>query len=81
MSKETGGPAFPNVPDGAGDKWADWEQGMTLRDYFAIEALKVTSGASWSDLEYRPVNYVSNMENMALCAYQMADAMLIAGNK
>lgn len=33
-----GGPAFPNVPEGAGSRWADWDMGMTLRDYFAAKA-------------------------------------------
>lgn len=33
-----GGPAFPNVPEGAGSSRADWDMGMTLRDYFAAKA-------------------------------------------
>ena len=40
MSKiNDGGPAFPNVPDGAGGKFYDWDRGMTLRDWFAGQAL------------------------------------------
>lgn len=35
-----GGPAFPHVPDGAGDKWNTWDTGMTLRDYFAAKAMQ-----------------------------------------
>ncbi|MDR6886103.1 MULTISPECIES: hypothetical protein [Variovorax] len=51
--------------------------GMTLRDYFAAQALPaVVASASWRDLEFKPVNGLSAMENNALCAYQQADAML-----
>lgn len=73
-TKDDGGPAFPNVPDGAGDKWADWDKGMTLRDYFAAKAmaaLMVTPMSDWpSDTE--------SGEYITRTAYELADAMLAA---
>jgi len=51
------------------------EHGMTLRDYFAAKALPVAFSAMES-------GYFESDENMALeiaiCSYQMADAMLAA---
>jgi hypothetical protein len=71
MSKiNDGGPAFPSTiqyfPD---DKNANEEQGMTLRDWFAGQAL---TGM---------VSYVvegATFENVAEDAYKAADAMLKA---
>ena len=71
MSKiNDGGPAFPSTiqyfPD---DKNANEEQGMTLRDWFAGQAL---TGM---------VSYVvegATFENVAEDAYKAADAMLRA---
>ena len=40
MSKEDKTPAFPNVPDGAGSQWANWDMGMTLRQYYAAKAMQ-----------------------------------------
>lgn len=67
-----GGPAFPNVPDGAGDRWADWDTGMTLRDYFAAKAMQ---GFIAQELASQP--YESAAE-VARASYAMADAMLAA---
>lgn len=55
-------------------------QGMTLRDYFAGKALPavISTESSWRDLGFKPVNGVSLVENTALCAYHVADAMLKA---
>jgi hypothetical protein len=71
MSKiNDGGPAFPSTiqyfPD---DKNANEEQGMTLRDWFASQAMAglvpyVVKGATF--------------ENVAEDAYKAADAMLRA---
>ena len=68
MSKiNDGGPAFPNVPDGAGDKWSDWDHGMTLRDYFAAHAPTPAEEMDIADhCAYR---------------YRYADAMLAAREK
>ncbi|UIW10368.1 hypothetical protein [Flyfo siphovirus Tbat2_3] len=63
---KTGGPAFPNVPDGAGDKWNDWDMGMTLRDYFAAKAMQAMIEA------HESVGVIPRY------AYEIADAMLEA---
>lgn len=71
-----GGPAFPNVPEGAGSRWADWDMGMTLRDYFAAKALPVVaSGSHESGSDFLNVK---NYASAAADAYRMADAMLAA---
>lgn len=57
--EKTGGPAFPA-------KLGHWmEEGMTLRDYFAAQALTgLITGAVFDE------------DRIARLAYQMADAML-----
>lgn len=57
--KDAGGPAFP-VPDQGGAQW-----GMTLRDFFAATALRVTCE------DFGP-------EEASVMAYEYADAMLKA---
>lgn len=70
MSKENnGGPAFPNIPDGAGDRWADWDMGMTLRDYFAAKFMQGVCANP---------DKLYDDEPLAKEAYAMADAMLRA---
>lgn len=63
-------PAFPR----AGNEWSDgsWvaaehQEGMTLRDYFANSYMQGVSSVG---------DDIPNYEFVALCAYQMADAML-----
>ncbi|MBO9333203.1 hypothetical protein GHR37_29190 [Achromobacter xylosoxidans] len=68
-----GGPAFPNVPDGAGDKWNNWDMGMTLRDYFAAKALAGIEASQGNG-----GNFISTVEKVAARAYELADAMLAA---
>ena len=69
MTKDDGGPAFPNVVDllpsvtGIGSK-ACWV-GMSLRDYFAGQALVGICGWEGLDDDVKPVE-----------AYKMADRML-----
>lgn len=86
-NKDNGGPAFPNVPDGAGSVWKDRDQGMSLRDYFAIrcpdsEIGRVTIGDINRHLGRE--NYTAEMEDKAAREirmnrrYQFADAMLEA---
>ena len=65
MSKDTGGPAFPCHP-GIENPLYD---GMTLRDYFAGEAL-IKRG-----FNVRPYD---NTDEVAKDCYKMADAMLEA---
>ncbi|WP_145482089.1 hypothetical protein [Yersinia rohdei] len=71
---KTGGPAFPNVPDGAGDKWQSWDMGMTLRDYFAAKAMAALIH------RYADVNIddIEVLEEIAIRASKMADAMIKA---
>ena len=45
------------------------QDGMTLRDYFAAQAMQGFMGSSWN---------VKSFEDMASKAYQMADAMMKA---
>jgi hypothetical protein len=68
-TKKTGGSAFPiyqpdmNVGDDAGP-------GMTLRDYFAGQALsRLTLSSKWTSLD-------NSVREMATVAYVLADAML-----
>ncbi len=74
-----GGPAFPNVPDGAGDKWADWDKGMTLLDYFAAKAMQGDWAAQSNDTGVWPNDAsTEGMEARAKVYYRMADAMIKA---
>ena len=67
MTKETGGPAFPTVmidkPEG----------GMTLRDYFAAEAVK-----AFIDKDDWQSTVGDVAQEVAFNAYAVADAMLEA---
>ena len=79
MTKKDGGPAFPNRGDNS-DKWPYYD-GMTLRDWFAGQALACL--ATWSintDPEnptmVNPIN-----EELAKECYATADAMLAERDK
>ena len=64
----TGGPAFPHIDSGCGR----FEEGMTLRDYFAAKAMHdICSGRSHTDLKGHAIA-------SAKVAYELADAMLKA---
>lgn len=67
MTKDTGGPAFP-APAGVSHIT---EQGMTLRDYAAIEAMQgfLASGN---------LPQLTSDSDIAKHSYAMADAMLKA---
>ena len=73
MSYENnGGPAFPMANDS--DKKYNWiEKGMTLRDYFAAQALM--------GIYASPNFHTETMFDAATEAYEMADAMLQARKK
>jgi len=77
MSNNTGGPAFP-VPGLAGN--SDYD-GMTLRDYFAAEALNTILG-QYDFTFFEDDKSEKEGETFALIvaknAYSMADAMLKA---
>ena len=67
MSKQDGGPAFPTFKpvEGIGDN----VPGMTLRDYFAGQAIAELLAS---------IVKPTLASNLALEAWQMADAMLAA---
>lgn len=68
-TNHTGGPAFPIFPE-TGTGHASAFQGMTLRDYFAADAMK-----AYLILEK---HQGARPGSIAFIAYQMADAMLKA---
>jgi hypothetical protein len=61
-----GGPAFPNVP--SDPLYQSWDQGMSLRDWFAGQAL---AGLVFHN-DYGAVSD----QDIAKGAYKFADAML-----
>jgi len=67
MTNKTGGPAFPHIDSGCGR----FEEGMTLRDYFAAKAMQ---GLLNRDLE------LGDLDSQVLAdhAYEIADEMLEA---
>jgi len=68
--KDLGGAAFPCHNDSALEyNWIS--SGMTLRDYFAAKAMQgmITGTHMWADKED---------DDLAGCAYDLADAMLKA---
>ncbi len=85
MSKQDGGPAFPRpasedrtsgtLPDG--DRLVDEQAGMTLRDWFAGQALTaIVPNEGWvQDKAGRPAQEAAEQ------AYLVADAMLVERDK
>lgn len=75
MSKDNGGPAFP-VPERFDDLRGEYvsraSEGMTLRDYFAAEAMQGMAGSK----AYCERGW--DQADLAGQAYEIADAMLIA---
>ena len=64
-------PAFPNE---GFNGWGQPFQGMTLRDYFAAEAMKpLIENLLRNDLHLQENDW---MEGLSMDAYSMADAML-----
>ena len=82
MSKETGGPAFPQKEP----LTSDWE-GMTLRDYFAAKAVAaLIAEPMWNEGQVAMVLKIgrkplAGAELYASAAYALADAMLEARKK
>jgi hypothetical protein len=66
MTKDTGGPAFPNE---GFNGWGKPQEGMTLRDYFAAKAMQSLLMSIESGNEHQ-VSLIPNI------AYEMADAMM-----
>ena len=74
MSKDTGGQAFPRSSQCENESTID-AQGMTLRDYFAGQAMiKVLDGFDYMAAEVQA-------ETRAEYCYQIADAMIAERNK
>ena len=69
---EDGGSAFPTTPENKTRMNGVGGNGMTLRDWFAGQAI----GSAWDacDKGY----FDGDQEEIAKCAYQIADAMLKA---
>jgi len=84
MSIQDGGPAFPVAdydhmvfePKTVAETKRDLS-GMSLRDYFAAKALP-TAWTAFADGYFEADGWDSINEGVAVCAYQMADAMLAA---
>lgn len=77
----TGGPAFPTAQtNGAGAKWTD--EGMTLRDWFAGQALPAIYATDDVIVSLgeggRRTTRDATATDIARFAYQLADAMLAA---
>lgn len=51
-------------------------EGMDLRDYFASKAINASMTCIWRDVDYKPKDGFSMLENCAILAYEMADAMM-----
>ena len=76
-----GGPAFPG-------QWYDRDsngevvvresyQGASLRDYFAAKAMQAVIEGEY----HKPLGSMASDENVAITAYQLADAMLAQREK
>lgn len=74
MSTDNGGPAFPGEPATRFGEANEYNQGMTMRDYFAAKAMqsyitiRINSGIGEDNFD--PL--------ISKWAYEMADAMLKA---
>jgi len=74
MSNNNGGPAFPNS---GYNGWGEPEYGMTLRDYFASDALKgMLANPSRDQTRGKP-----GVHLLVAYAYEYADAMLAERSK
>jgi hypothetical protein len=64
-SINNGGSAFPSPPSQHSNGFYSTGEGMTLRDYFAAKAIN-------------EVGWYNNINQSAIMAYEIADAMLKA---
>lgn len=72
--KDNGGPAFPGEKDIRFGQTNDFNEGMTLRDYFAAKAIGgMLSGVGNYGFRY-------SWDEYATSSYELADAMLAARN-
>lgn len=76
MSKNTGGPAFPRIPQrDSADQYEllnDGAEGMMLRDYFAAKAMQALLS---------PPERLDHYQEIAKRSYQLADYMLAERDK
>lgn len=73
-TRDTSGPAFPMIRDMRNSPDWDHEEGMTLRQYTAIEAMAALL------MHRRPID-LEDIKSIARLSYAMADAMLAEGAK
>lgn len=73
-----GGPAFPNVPSDPG--YTLWDQGMSLRDWFAGQALNglLSNLLALTDVQRNQYPNDRLEELAATLSFEAADAMLKA---
>jgi hypothetical protein len=79
MAKETGGPAFPVPAELCQDLTVEQQRGMTLRDYFAAQAM--TGAQIWDAVlngKNAQLSHEGGVNTLAEVAYAVADAMLKA---
>lgn len=70
-----GGAAFPVTATEAHQGMTESQPGMSLRDWFAGQAL---SGTLWREMDARNVTLADRVKMSATLCYQVADAMLAA---
>ncbi|WP_239497177.1 hypothetical protein [Franconibacter helveticus] len=71
FKKNDGGQVFPTAPT----EWSGLNEGMSLRDYFAAQAMCALLSNNSDDAEVRVRN---GAKHVAARAYDMADAMMKA---
>jgi hypothetical protein len=78
-AKTNGGPAFPAQPiyqHPHGSTGMSSQDGMSLRDWFAGQALGLIAGRSWDHIDHTVL-----LQTWAQTAYGIADAMLAERSK
>lgn len=76
MSRDDGGPAFARSGHEGDSTVSRPQNGMSLHDALAIGALPAAMTTPWSDIGYKPESGLTDIQQHARLAYQMADAML-----
>lgn len=83
-TKKDGGQAFPCAPGGTGEEFEPGAEGMTLRDYFAGQALNgfFSSPAWMKGADAAALKSDAKLADaLAEFAYQYADAMIAEREK
>ena len=80
--KNTGGSAYPqHVCENCEDPITGNFKGLSIRDYFAGQALAGLLGNGSVESLKLGVPYPESNKNMAMCVYAVADAMLAEREK